>query len=87
MKTIWKYQLEVTDEQVLQVPHGSEVLCVQIQDDTPCLWIKVPDDRENGWRERLTILTFDTGNPLSEEGDYIGAYQTKGLVFHVFTKE
>lgn len=41
MKTIWKFPLEVTDEQVLMVPKGAKLLTVQKQDGKPCLWCEV----------------------------------------------
>lgn len=41
MKTIWKFPLEVTDEQVLMVPKGAKPLTVQKQDGKPCLWCEV----------------------------------------------
>jgi len=31
MKTIWKYTLEITDQQFVEVPDGSELLTVQMQ--------------------------------------------------------
>lgn len=86
MTTIFKYQLQITDEQAINLPLHSEFLCVQIQNDIPCLWVKLKLDPKENEIEKVTILTFGTGHPISEECDYIDTYQTKGLVFHVFKK-
>lgn len=88
-QTIWKYPLEVTDEQIIYMPSGADILAVQTQDDTPNLWVlvhigEVPEPRQ--------IHTRGTGQPLQGwEGvgpSYIGTYQLMrgGLVFHVFEK-
>lgn len=85
MKTIYKYQLEVTDEQVIKMPAYAEILTVQIQDGIPCIWVAVNTvfaDRD------YKIRTIGTGNPIEKEfkGRYIGTYQLQNgsLVFHVF---
>jgi len=39
MKAIWKEQIRITDEQELIVPKGSKILCVQIQNGAPCLYL------------------------------------------------
>ena len=41
MKRIYKYQLIVTDRQDVQLPEGAEILTIQTQVDTPCLWALV----------------------------------------------
>jgi len=41
MNSIWKYPLQVTDAQTIDVPEGSEALSVQVQNGTPCLWARV----------------------------------------------
>ncbi len=37
MKSIWKFTLETTDEQVVTIPGDAEILCVQQQFDEPQL--------------------------------------------------
>jgi hypothetical protein len=82
MKTIWKFTLKTTDEQVIEMPRGAKLLTVQMQDNRPQLWALVDSVKPN---EQRTIATFGTGNP-AEDGEYIGTYQMRGgeLVFHVF---
>ncbi len=79
--TIWKYSLSHYDEIIL-MPKGSVILCVQTQRDQPYLWVCVNPKLELEGRH---ILTFGTGHP-NVEGNYIGTYQIENgqLVFHVF---
>lgn len=81
MKRIYKYPLTVTDNQTVPMPKGAEILTVQVQGGTPCLWAMV-DLREP--EEDRRILTYGTGHIVDLEGRYIGTYQMSALVFHVF---
>jgi hypothetical protein len=74
MRTVWKYELEVTDLQAHSIPEGGTVLCVQVQRGRPCVWVLV--DSENPAKERI-FRTFGTGHkiPENEKLDYIGSYQ------------
>lgn len=85
MKTIWKFPLEVTDEQVVTVPMISKFLCVQVQNERPCLWALVdPKSRMIG----VQVCVYGTGNPVPDNpGNYVGTFQLAdgALVFHVFS--
>lgn len=84
---IFKFPLEITDKQNIQIPKGSEILTVQTQDGMPCLWALVDQKRET---EPRNIEIYGTGHPvLSDLGTsrkYIATFQMRGgsLVFHVF---
>jgi hypothetical protein len=85
-KTIWKYELKIDDLQNVIMPIGAEILSVQMQNKTPCLWALVnPDEKDTDTRY---IETFGTGHPVAYDmestREFIGTYQTRGLVFHVF---
>ena len=86
-KTIWKFELETTDNQTLKMPVGAEILTVQTQSDKPCLWALVDPNAE---KEGRFIEIFGTGHPVGYDmgidRKYIGTYQLHGgsLVFHVF---
>lgn len=89
MKTIYKYPLEAEDWQAIKMPRGAEILAVQTQGETPCLWALV--DTENDSEERY-LRVIGTGHPISSEDKYlrfIGTFQLMGgsLVFHVFEVE
>lgn len=85
-KTVWKFSLQHQDEQQIEIPAGAQILCVQVQQDTPCLWATVNPKEP---LEKRTILIRGTGH-TALEGDltYIGTYQTMGgmFVWHVFEK-
>lgn len=84
MKSIWKFRLQVADEQIIEMPSNAVVLTVQIQQGAPCLWAMVDRDAPKAVRK---FITHGTGHDVSEAaGQYIGSYQLHngGLVFHVF---
>ncbi len=83
--TIYKYQIQTTDEQTIRMPKGSRVLCVQIQRKVPCIWVQV--DPEATLVDTV-IHVHGTGHPMPEvmNRQYVGSYQMNfgDLVFHVF---
>lgn len=85
-KTIWKFKLDTTEVQYIEMPHGAEVLTVQMQAGDVCIWVLVDMDEERKVQRRFHI--FGTGYPIDVriELRYIGTYQLQGglLVFHVF---
>jgi len=87
MTSIWKFALEIEDEQSISMPEGAEILCVQEQRGVGCLWAKV--NTENPMIDK-TIVIRGTGHPFVEEaGKYLGTFQIDGgvLIWHVFEKE
>lgn len=85
MKTIYKYPLEITDNQCVKMPKDAQILTVQMQGKTPCLWAMV--DTENEVVERF-IEIYGTGNPITGQDSrrYISTFQVIGgaLIFHAF---
>lgn len=87
-KTIWKFELETRDDQEIKMPIGAQVLTVQMQFGTPCLWALVDPNKE---KETRTFEVVGTGHEidysLTTRG-YIGTYQlAQGqLIFHVFER-
>jgi hypothetical protein len=90
--TIWKFILEVTDEQMIQVPPPFQPLTVQIQNGRPCLWALVGDREVIYPAPQITrrIWTVGTGHSCNhvKRDNYVGTYQLHGgeLVFHVFAE-
>lgn len=85
MKTIWKFELEITDEQTLECPSNFEPLCVQVQRERLCLWAKVDPDSK---LEARKFYVHGTGHRIANlTARYVGTVQTHGgsLVWHVFT--
>jgi hypothetical protein len=85
MQTIWKFPLPVQDYSIIEMPEGSIPLAVQIQGQSPCLWVQVPDDTADLVPRRFAI--HGTGHPMHQSGyRYISTFQMHGgaLVFHAF---
>jgi len=59
MNTIYKYQLRVADIQSIRIPKGANILTVQTQNGTPCLWALVDTDQPF---EQRSFYIVGTGN-------------------------
>jgi hypothetical protein len=82
---IFKYQLPAEFEFELKMPKSAEVLCVQMQGNTPCIWARVVGDTTD--LETRTFVIVGTGNEFDDEGYfYIGTFQESNynLVWHLF---
>ena len=86
-KTIWKFELETTDNQTIEMPVNAEILTVQTQNEIPCIWALV-DPTET--KVKRFIEVFGTGHDIHYDmgvsRNYLGTYQLQGgsSVFHVF---
>ncbi|MCK9369278.1 hypothetical protein M0R04_05005 [Candidatus Dojkabacteria bacterium] len=85
MKKIYKYKLEITDNQKVTLPVDSDFLSCQMQNGELCMWVLVnPNEKETFTAE---ILVIGTGNPIKEDLDNYGhmaTVQDGSLVWHVF---
>lgn len=83
MITIYKYELEVANEQNINVTEGFEILSVQFQNGKLCLWVRLDT---NNFDVRRQISIRGTGQNCEGLGAFIGTVQTcdGGLVLHVF---
>jgi hypothetical protein len=85
MRSIYKYELQVIERQILSLPEGFNILCVQLQRGIPYIWANVDLQETN--IKQVTINTYCTGEIISDVyEEYIGTYQmeTECLVYHVF---
>lgn len=81
---IWKFEIIATDEQIVVLPKGAQILTVQMQGDTPCLWALCDKDAP---KEDRRIRIYGTGHEINHAvGRYISTFQLYGgsLVFHAF---
>lgn len=82
MRTIWKYELRIADEQKVRMPQGSRILSVGNQNGTICIWALVHSDSPLSDRK---IRMYGTGYPCYESsGNFVGTVQDGPLVWHVF---
>lgn len=83
---VWKYTLG-TNTKHLELPKGAKLLCVDVQQGEPQLWVLVTPGNE---LETRCIESFATGQPIPIEHRYehVGTFMLEGgaLVFHVFEK-
>lgn len=85
METIWKYQLDVCSDQLVQLPTGAEILTAQVQHGTVQMWACVDPDSP---LETHHIRIHGTGHCVlnHDKLKYISTFQLQNgnLVFHVF---
>lgn len=85
MRTIWKFPLAVEDFQKIEMPKGAEVLTVQTQNESLCIWAILNPSANT--TELRGFWVLGTGNPVVHEdhiGRYVGTAQLRGFVWHVF---
>lgn len=80
---IYKYPLEITDEQEIEMPEAAKILTVQVQNNIPCIWARVNPE---GRLIKYKVYMYGTGHecPYYTDDRYIGTFQYGPLVFHVF---
>lgn len=83
-KAIWKFRMEVADEQTILMPIDANIIHVAVQFDAPCLWAIVDPTME---KQPYTIHMFGTGHKMPDDpGKFIGTFMINDgdLVFHAF---
>ncbi len=90
MQSIYKYPLEIVGKQQIYLPAGAEVLSVDNQNGTLCLWALVSPEKD---RTPYDITIIGTGKELSDEAvaglraqNFYGTASMAGgqLIWHVF---
>jgi hypothetical protein len=85
MKTIYKYPIEITDEQTVNMPTGAQVLSAQMQGTQLCIWALVEVGNINCDRR---VRIFGTGNTVKLDGNwkFVDSVQERIFVWHVFVE-
>jgi len=84
--TIYKYELIITDEQIIDMPIDAIILSVHKQNNKLCLWAKV-NPKIAKYTEARCIHIYGTGNPIFIQKEiFIGTvvFEEHGAVWHVF---
>lgn len=82
MSTIWKFRLDITDVQAIEMPAGARILSLGLQLNSPTIWAVVNPYASRGYRR---FRVYGTGYPfVSTAAQFIGTVQNGGLVWHVF---
>lgn len=86
MRTVWKYELALQEDQVLEVPCPAKPLCVQMQRETPCLWALVEPECDESIQLRIKIAGTGNEAAVHPDAQYLGTFQVGdgAFVFHVF---
>ena len=87
MKTIFKYQLSVTDTQFIKMPKGADPFTAQFQGDTLCVWAAVDSEAEEFEDREFKI--FGTGQLLDMVGGvfrFINTVHHESGVWHIFAR-
>jgi hypothetical protein len=83
MKRIFKYPLEVTDEQRI-TGKFVKILCVKTQNEVPCIWAEV--DESLPQTAYVNVFMHGTGHTVNSTANYLGtAFLKDGeFVYHVY---
>jgi hypothetical protein len=85
MKTIYKYPIEITDEQTVSMPIGAQILSAQMQGTQLCIWVLVEVGNVNC---NCRVRIFGTGNTVKLDGNwkFVDSVQERIFVWHVFVE-
>jgi len=83
MKTIYKYPIQITDIQQVEIPLMSKIIHAGLDPKgVPCVWAAVDPESE---LIPVKILVVGTGNPLRSHFDrHVGSFIQGPFVWHVF---
>ena len=81
MKTIYKYELQIEDEQNIPMPVGSKIVHVGLDPrGVSCIWAEV--ETENPV-ENVNFHIIGTGHPLPNELVHVGSFVQGPIVWHL----
>lgn len=80
-REIWKFPFSLTDTLWVTMPVDAEILHVAMQGSKPCLWAAVSPDAE---RVPRRFMVRGTGQPIPEDGRYVGTLHSPPYVWHLF---
>ncbi len=81
---IWKFNLKVQEEQIIETPENAEILDVQMQDGQPVMWI-ICDPKAP--KIEVKINMHGTGWTIDNNRSndhYLGTVQQGSIVWHYF---
>jgi len=83
MKTVYKYHIQITDIQEIDMPFGAELLHAGLDPaGLPCVWAHVDNLNTS---ESVKIAVTDTGSPMPEgDVEHVGSFVDGSFVWHVW---
>ena len=83
MSTIWKFPIEITDEQEVSMPWGARIIHAGLDPaGVPSVWAIVEPGNTDKSREGISIR--GTGHPLPDSATYLNSFNHGPFVWHVF---
>lgn len=90
MKKVNEYTAILSRHTSVQMPQGSKVLHVAVEECSLCLWALVEHDDSKHPLRAYDLQIVGTGHGLSNDIDHmehVGTLFIRGLTFHVFIRE
>lgn len=84
LKTIYKYNIPITDRFSLSLPEDSKVIFVGIDPKLePCIWVEF--DYSDKDLKTKTFRLFGTGHPIDDDSiKHIGSFVQDRFVWHLY---
>lgn len=83
MKTIYKYNVPVTDHPVVVLPRGAKILTVGAQQNYIYVWALVDSTKKPEVTRQFRLV--GTGHPIEKDNlRFIGTVFVACLVYHLF---
>lgn len=83
MKTIYKYKIEILDEQNISMPLGAKIIHAGLDPQgQTCVWALVDTNLKTEYRE---IYVRGTGHDINNDFAHVGSFVSGQFVWHVFT--
>lgn len=83
-RSVWKFEIEITDAFTIPMPEGAKPLYVAVQDGKPFLWAEVDPTAEPEYRR---FFVCGTGHPVPPGVAYLGSFMVYDgrFVGHLYT--
>jgi len=83
VRTIWKFPIPIQDQFTIEMPRDAEILHVDTQNNSGCLWVRVVPERTTEVRR---FILRRTGHSMYEDCSHIGSFilNDGALAFHLF---
>ena len=89
IRAVWKFPLEQVPAQVIEIPAGSELLSIEVQNGIPCIYALVDPKEKN--KKLIWIDVVGTGDQIVIESGMrfmkTVMLHNGDAVFHIFVKE
>jgi hypothetical protein len=84
MKAVWKYDIKISDEFVIELPRGAEILTCSTQGIKPVFWA-LGDTDNHVEKSVYHFRLCGTDHPIEQRSlKYIDTFFVEDLVFHLF---